>query len=181
MPRQPEVPRPPTTVALLPGEDAGRIRTVSAGSVSFEAVFSAPPGEDLPPPTLPDPPAGVLHHAIRAEGDGGTWRVSCEIRATRASDLAATVDGLLRSASAHAALSSAVLETRVVRLGEPVVPHALLVGGLARALRSSGIAVSFGPSWEPAQGAEICVGVRGRELEIERFLRESPAWQPVLP
>ena len=173
------MPRPPTTVALLPSEDAGRICTVSAGSVSFEAVFSARPGEDLSPPTLPGPPPAALYYAIREEGDGGTWRLSLEIRATRAAGLAAAVDGLLRAASAHAALSGAVLETRVVRLCEPVVPHALLVGRLARALGSSGVGVSFGPSRGPAPGAEVCVGVRGREIEIKRFLLESPAWQPI--
>ncbi|MDP9455524.1 MAG: hypothetical protein CYG60_01200 [Actinobacteria bacterium] len=116
------------------------------------------------------------------DGDDEAYRLSCEVRAVCPGDLAAAVDGLLRAVSAHAALAGAVLETRVVRLREPLVPDALLVGRLARDLRrrSSGLGVCFGPSWNPPPaGAAVCVGARGREREIERLLREHPAWQPV--
>jgi len=89
------------------------------------------------------------------------------------------VDELLRAISDHAALAGAVLETRVVRLCEPRVPDALLVGRLARDLRSAGLGVSFGPSWTPAPEAAVCVGASGLEREIERFFREHPVWQPV--
>lgn len=169
-------------MALLPGERAGKICTVSAGSVSVEASFRGRRGEDLPPPILPDPGPDARYHEIRQDGEGGAHRLLCEAQATRPAALAAAVDGLLRALSAHAGLVEAVFETRVVRLGETLVPDALLVGRLARDLRrrSPGLGVSFGPSWTPApQGAEVCVGARGREREIERFLRESPAWQPV--
>ena len=166
---------------MLPEEPAGRICTALAGAVSLEAALSARPGRDLPAPILPDPGPGVRYRAIREDRDGGAQlRLSCEVRAVRPADLAAAVDGLLRALSAHAGLVEAVLETRLVRLRERVVPDALLVGRLARALRSSGLRVSFGPSWEPAPAeAAVCVGARGREREIELLLREHPAWQPV--
>lgn len=98
----------------------------------------------------------------------------------RPGDLAAAVDGLLRALSTHAALSQAVLEARVVRLREPLVPDAVLLGTLARDLsRISGLGVSFGPSWHPAPEASVCVGAFGLEREIEHLLREHPAWQLV--
>ena len=146
----------------------------------MEAVLSGRPGDPLPPPILPDPGPDVRLHALREDGDGEAHHLSCEVRAVRPGDLAAAVDGLLRALSAHAALVQAVLETRVVRLREPLLPDAVLVGRLARDLRrSSGLGVSFGPSWHPAPDAAVCVGARGREREIEHFLREHPAWQPV--
>ena len=163
-------------MALLPGERAGKICTICAGSVSVEATLRARPGENLPPPTLPDPNA-ARYHALREDRDGGAYGLFCEVRALRRGDMAVAVDKLLRAISAHAALAGAVLESRVVRLGEPVVPDALLMGRLARDLRSAGLGVSFGPSWEPAPEAAIRVGASGREREIRRFFRESPAWQ----
>ena len=156
--------------------------TLAAGSVSVDATLRARPGDALAPPVFPDPGPSAISHAIREDWEGGVLRISCEARATRPDDLAAAVDGLLRALSAHAACAEAVLEVRAVRLCEPLVPDALLVGGLARDLRrrrSPGVAVSFGPSWTPVPGAAVCIGARGREREIERLLRESPAWRPV--
>lgn len=167
-------------MALLPGERAGKVCTVSVGAISVEATLYVRPGENLPPPILPDPSPGVRYHAIRRNGDRGAHRLYCEMRAVSEAVLAAAVDDLLRALSAHAALAGAVLETRVVRLCEPLVPDALLVGGIARALRSAGLGVSFGPSWTPASGASVCVGASGREREIERFFREHCGWQPIL-
>lgn len=145
----------------------------------MEAALYVRPGENLSPPILPGPSPRVRYHAIRRDGDREAHRLSCEIRAVRGADLAAAVDDLLRALSAHAALAGAVLQTRVVRLCEPLVPDVLLVGRTARDLRSAGIRVSFAPSWTPASGASVCVGASGREREIERIFREHPAWQPV--
>ena len=168
-------------MALLSGERAGKICTVSAGAVAIEAMFYARPGDGLPPTFLPDPGPGTRCQALREDGEAGARRLSCELRAPRPADLAAAVDGFLRALSAHAALAGAVLETRAERLGGPLVPDAVLLGRLARDLRgASGIGVSFGPSWEPAPArAAVCVGVRGREREITHLLREHPAWYPV--
>lgn len=167
-------------MALLPGERAGKVCTVSAGAISLEAALYVRPGENLSPPILPDPSPGVRYHAIRRDGDREAHCLSCEIRAVRGADLAAAVDDLLRALSAHAALAGAVLQTRVVRLCEPLVPDVLLVGGIARALRSADLGVSFGPSWTPVSGASVCVGASGREREIERIFREHCGWQPIL-
>lgn len=169
-------------MAILPGERAGKICTVTAGSVSVDAALRARPGDALAPPVLPNPGPSAVYHAVREDRDGGVLRIFCEVRATHPDDLAAAVGGLLRALSAHAACAEAALEARAVRLCEPLVPDALLVGGLARDLRrrrSPGVAVSFGPSWTSVSGAAVCIGARGREREIERLLRESPTWQPV--
>lgn len=167
-------------VALLPGEKAGKICTVSAGSVRLEASLRARPGEDAPSPILPNPAPGVLYHGLREHGLGAERRLSLEVRSIRPTELAAAVDELLRAVSAHAALTGAVLETRIVRLREPLVPDALLLGSLARDLRgSSSFTVSFGPSWTPAPEAAVCVGTAGRQREIEHLLRGRPTWQPV--
>ncbi|QIN78893.1 hypothetical protein GBA65_10585 [Rubrobacter marinus] len=168
-------------MALLPGERAGKICTASAGSVSVEALLCARPGEALPSPSLPDCGPRARRYGLREDGGGGTYELACEVRALRGAELAEAVDELLRAVSAHAALVGAVLETRVVRLGEPLVPDPLVLGRLARYLRSSGLGVSFGPSWTPAPQAEAWVGAGGRRREIEHLLREHPSWQPVLP
>lgn len=134
----------------------------------------------MPPPVLPDPGPNVTYHPLSEGGSGEGRGLSCEVRATRSDDLAASVDELLRALAAHAALIGAVFEARAVRLSEPLVPGVLLVGEMARHLSSSGLAVCFGPSSSPApDGAEICIGASGREREIERFLLEHPAWHPV--
>lgn len=134
----------------------------------------------MPPPTLPDPGPGARYHALRHEADGEERGISCELRATRTADLAVAVDGLLRALSAYAALAGTVFEARAVRLSEPLVPDALLVGRLARHLSSCGLEVSFGRSPAPVpDGAAVCVGASGRERQVLRFLREHPAWQPI--
>ena len=118
-----------------------------------------------------------------AEDGCAEWRrISCEIRALRAGDLAAALDEVLRAVVALATLAEAVLEACAVCLAEPATPRAPLVQGLARDLWSAGLPVSFGPSWTPAPGADIAVGARGLEVELEHFLREHPAWQlPTCP
>ena len=174
------MPRPPTAVALLPEEKPGKIFTASPGAVSIEATFCGPPGETLPPPPLPDPGPSARYHALRHEADGEERGIFCEVRATRPADLALAVDGLLRALSAYAALAGAVFEARAVRLSEPLVSDALIVGRLARHFSSCGLGVSFGRSPAPApEGAAVCVGASGRERQISRFLREHPAWHPI--
>lgn len=169
-------------VALLQDERAGKICTASAGVVSLRATFSGPPGEIVARPALPDPPPGVCYHARLEDGDDGEARLSCEVRATRPEDLAASVDEILRALSAHAALAGAVFEARVARLVDPVIPDPAIVGELARHLVSSGLGVSFGPSLSALpDGADVCVGAGGlgAERRLQRVLDEHPAWRPV--
>ncbi len=104
-------------------------------------------------------------------------QIYCEIRALHGERLARTLDAALRSVTVHAALTGAVLETRVVRLAGPSVAPATLVQELARQLWRADLPVSFGPSWVPVAGADISVGVRGLRETFEAFLREHPAWQ----
>jgi hypothetical protein len=83
----------------------------------------------------------------------------------------------LRSATAHAALTEAVLETRAVRLAEPSSASSPLVETLARQLSFAGLVPTFGSSWVPTPGAHLSVGTRGLEEAFETFMAASPAWQ----
>jgi hypothetical protein len=173
-----------SAVALVRGEPGGRISTTSAGLAVFEATLCSRPGDAAPAAfDLHEPPAGALFlHAAWDDGPAAAERrFSCEVRALRASALAAALDGLLRAITVHAALTDAVLEVRTVRLAEPVVYPAPLVGRLARDLWGAGFPVSFGPSWMVVTAGDVAVGTGGLEGAFECFLREHPAWCAVLP
>ena len=167
-------------LVLLPGDPSGRISTVNAGAISFEATLAYRPGEERPDrPTIEALrlPGAKLCHPHNSDGPSGTHRLSCEIRALRASHLAAALDVVLRRVTEHAALAEAVLETRAVRLAATTAPPAVLVERLARHLWEAGLRVSFGPSWAPAPaGTGISVGTRGLDPALEGSLREHPAW-----
>lgn len=96
--------------------------------------------------------------------------------------LTAALDTALRSVTSHAALTEAVLETCVVRLASPSeTPTPLvqeLVQELAQRISSTGLCVTYGPSWTPVFGADVSIGTRGLEETFEAFLRASPEWQP---
>ena len=172
-----------SAVALLAEEPAGKIPTVSAGVAQVEAVLTYRPG-DVPPhvPQLPEPPCGaVFVPAWENDPTSSTYRFSCEVRALRAAVLAATLEGILRAVTAHAALADAVLEARAIRSVEPVVYPAPLVERLARDLWEAGLRVSFGPSWVPMLDDGLAVGSRGSEEEMEGFLRDHPAWRAASP
>lgn len=169
-------------LALLPGEPPGRISTVNAGAVSFEATLAYRPGEERPDGLTIEAlrlPGAKLCHLHSSDGPPGTHRLSCEIRALRAAHLTAALDVVLRRLTEHAALAEAVLETRAVRLAAPTAPPAVLVERLARHLWEAGLRVSFGPSWAPVPaGTGISVGTRGLDTALEGSLREHPAWCP---
>lgn len=168
-------------LALLSEEPAGRISTRSAGAVSFKATLSWHPDDGmLTEPALAEPaPDSVRFSSLVHTQDAAsaTRRVSCEIRAFHAEHLAHAVDAALRSVTTHATLTEAVLETLVVRLANPTIVLGTLLEDLAWQLWSAGFPVSFGPSWEPAPGADISLGIRGFEDSLETFLREHPGWQ----
>ena len=129
-------------------------------------------------PILGDPTFGARYYALARDLDpfSATLRISCEIRALRNEQLTTALDTVLRSVTAHAALTEAVLETSAVRLAKPSSPPAALVEDLARQLGSAGFRVSFGPSWTPLAGADVSVGMRCMEEALEVFLRDQPAW-----
>jgi hypothetical protein len=83
----------------------------------------------------------------------------------------------LRSVTAHAALTEAVLETRAVRLADPSETPASLVKELAQRMSDAGLRATLGPSWTPAPDADVSIGTRGLEETFEAFLQAHPAWQ----
>ena len=103
--------------------------------------------------------------------------ISCEIRALYSEELTNALDTVLRSVTAHAALSEAVLETRAVRLADPSEAHPALAETLARQLSDFGLHASSGPSWVPAPGADVSVGTQGSKEVLERFLRSHSGWR----
>jgi len=166
-------------LALLPEEPAGRISTRNAGAISFRAMLSWRPGKRIPVGyTLDEPSFGARFYSLVQTDnlESATREISCEIRALRAAELTGALDALLRSVTAHAALSEAVLETRTVRLAEPSKAHPLLAEALARQVSDFGLRVSSGPSWVPAPGADISVGARGLGEVLELFLRSHSDW-----
>ena len=166
-------------LALLSEEPAGRISTRNAGAVSFEATLSWRPDDGIPPGlTLCEPESGARFYSLVQTVDPAsvTHQISCEIHALYAEQLTGALDGTLRSVTARATLTGAVLETRAVRLANPIAPSKALVEELARQLWRAGFPVSFGPSWSPVPGAEVSVRVRGLEDAFEAFLRAHPTW-----
>jgi hypothetical protein len=133
-------------------------------------------------PILDNPMPGSRFYSLVQTEDAtsATHQVSCEIRALHVEQLTGALDAALRSVTAYAALTEAVLETRAVRLADPTTPPAALVEGLARQLWGANLPVTFGPSWTPIAGADISVGARGLEDALETFLREHPTWQTPL-
>ncbi len=169
-------------LALLPEEPAGRISTRNAGAISFRATLTRHSGGGIPSgPVLKDPAPGARFYSLAQTEDvaSATQEISCEIRALYAGELSVALDAVLRSLTAHAALTEAVLETRAIRLADPSITPAPLAEELARQLSGTGLRVSSGPSWTPSvPGADASVGTRGFEDAFETFLRAHPAWQP---
>ena len=131
------------------------------------------------------PPKPLLH-ALRTaaarcsitqtEGpEAATRCLAGEIRAFKASELASTLEVVLRALTEIAAITEAVLEVGAVRTVAPRVSAAMALEELARDLWAAGFEVSFGPSWASAPAADVCVGVGGDE-GLQDFLRSHPAW-----
>ncbi len=166
-------------LALLPEEPAGRISTGNAGAISFWAALSRRPDEERREvPILGDPPPGARFYSLVRTRDAasGNTEISCEIRALHVEQLTGALEAVLRSVTAHAALTEALLETRAVRLVDPSAAPSPLVETLARQLSDAGLRPSFGPSWTPAPGAELSVGTWGLEDAFETFMAANPTW-----
>ncbi len=166
-------------LALLPEEHAGRISTRNAGAISFRAMLSWHVGKGIPAGPILDKPSpdARFYSLVQTDNlESATREVSCEIRALHPAALTGTLDAVLRSVTAHAALSEAVLETRAVRLAEPSEAHPMLAEALARQVSDFGLRVSSGPSWVPAPGADISVGSRGLGEVLQRFLQTHSDW-----
>jgi hypothetical protein len=130
-------------------------------------------------PDIGDPPPGTRFYSLARTHDdaSGSTEISCEIRALHVEQLTGALEVVLRSVTAHAALTEAVLEIRAVRLADPSAVPSPLVEALARQLSDAGLRPSFGPSWTPAPGADLSVGTRGLEDAFETFVGANPAWR----
>ncbi len=92
-----------------------------------------------------------------------------------ATELGSTLEVVLRTLTAVAALTEAVLEVGAVRTVAPRVSSASALEELARDIWAAGFGVRFGPLWTPAPAADVCVGVGGG-AGLHEFLRSHPAW-----
>ena len=90
-----------------------------------------------------------------------------------AAELGAALEAVLRSVTALAGLTGAMLEVGAVRAVPPRVASPRAVEVLARDLWNAGFAVRFGPTWAPAPEADVYVGGGGG---LREFLRSHPSW-----
>ena len=134
-----------------------------------------------PSPTLPEwPGTGTARISVAETQDPGpTGRriISGEIRALSQQELGSALDAVIRGVTTAAALTEAVLEVETVRLAIPKVGSPRALQALARDLRGAGFPVRFGPSWTPAPGADVCVGVGGANRDLGDFLSTHPSWR----
>ncbi|MBA3610929.1 MAG: hypothetical protein H0W54_05880 [Rubrobacter sp.] len=110
--------------------------------------------------------------------DAANRVLSAELLAFDEARRSRLLEETLRSITNYAALSGAILEMRAVRTARPIISSPQAVEELARDLWHAGLRVRFGRSWRPSPGADVCVGIGG---DLERRLREHPAWRVVGP
>jgi hypothetical protein len=126
-----------------------------------------------PQPLFPELPAAA-RCSITESPETATWRLAGEIRAFTPLELSPALEAFLRSVTAVAALTEAMLEVRAVRTAPPRVASPRAVEELARDLWSAGFPVRFGPSWEPAAEADVYVGIG--DCDLREYLRSHPSW-----
>ncbi len=168
------------TLVLPTGEPAGTVATSTAGAVEFGATLLWDRAEDELPQstTLPALPENVRRSIVEIDAPAEARReVLGEIVALTQHDLRLALEAVLRSLTVAAALSEAVLETRLVRVAQPRVAPSRVVQELALDLWEAGFAVRFGPSWTPASVRGVAVGFGGAEAELKRFFGEHQSWE----
>jgi hypothetical protein len=167
------------TLVIPTDEPAGTVATRTAGMAELGATFLWDRAEDTPlGPTLPTLLDNVRCSVVESDAPGEARReLLGEILALTEHDLGLALDTVLRSLTSAAALSGAVLETRVVRVVRPRAAPSRAVQALALNLWNAGFAVRFGPSWTPAPGLGVAVGFRGAEVELRHFLGAHPSWE----
>lgn len=171
-------------VMLLPEEPAGKISTRTAGMVEFRAELSWRFPDDVPSDRiLAGLGCGNVRFSVaETDGpDGASRDISCELRAFTDEELRVAMDEALRAVTVAAALCEAVLETCASRLACPSVTPLQVLEMLACETWRAGFGVHFGPSWSPVHGADVGLGVRGGNGEVEAFLAEHPSWKIVGP
>jgi hypothetical protein len=125
-------------------------------------------------PVLPELLLGAARCSI-AETEGPETRCLVgEIRAFSPSELGSALEAVLRSLTAVAGLTEAMLEVGAVRTVLPRVASPRALEELACDLWSAGFAVRFGPSWAPAPEADVYAG--SGDGELQELLRSHPSW-----
>lgn len=151
--------------------------TRTAGSALMRATLSWPHLREAPgKPRLPEPLASASRSTLDFEGGIGL-RFEHETKAATRRGLGAALDAALRSTSAYAALTDALLEAAVVRSHEPRVASRRALEELACCLSRAGLRVRFAPSRRPATSADVWVGTCGAAGEIEDLLRSHTLWK----
>ena len=167
------------TLVLPTGEPAGTVATRTAGVAEFGATLVWDRADDVPPgPLLPTLPETVRYSVVETGKAGEVRReLLGEVLALTQRDLGSALDAVLRSLTSGAAISGALLETRVVPVARPRATSSLIVQTLACDLWDAGFAVRFGPSWTPSPGGGVAVGFEGAETELRRFFGGHPSWE----
>jgi hypothetical protein len=122
---------------------------------------------------------GIARVSIAETQDPGSAgrRIVGEIRALTQQELGSALDTVLRGVTTAAALTEAVLEVEAVRWATPKAASPRALQQLARDLWEAGFPVRFGPSWTPAPGADVCVGVGGANRDLGDFLSTHTSWR----
>lgn len=128
-------------------------------------------------PTLPVLPETARCSVVETDDPGESRReILGEILALSEADLGSALEAVLRSLTTAAALSEAVLETRVARVTSVRATPAATLQALALDLREAGFPVRFAPSWTPVADGGVCLGTEGAEQELKSYLRTHPSW-----
>jgi hypothetical protein len=152
------------------------IATRTAGAIEFQATLSWRCREDVPhKPMLSALRLGAAARcSISETGEPESRCVVGEIRAQSPPELGSALEAVLRSLTAVAGLTEAMLEVRAVRAVPPRVASPRALEELAYDLWNAGYAVRFGPSMAPAPEADVFVG--GDDGGLQEFLRSHPSW-----
>ena len=161
------------------GDPAGTVATFTAGLLEFSATLHWNRIEDLPQaPTLSTLPETARCSLVETDDpETGRRGILGEIVALTERDLGSALENVLRSLTASAALSDAVLEIRATRLAPPASAPATTLQTLALDLWDAGFEVRFAPSWSPVPEGAIGLGILGAEQELLSFIEAHPSWR----
>lgn len=126
-------------------------------------------------PVFPEKIMSTLEPSL--EFEKATRLVTGELRALSDQDLTSALNLVLRAITSKAALTEAVLEIRTVRLASSLVVSAPLICEMARELCNAGFCVTFGPTWEPVQDADLVLGTAGAKSILKEFIEETTPWE----
>ena len=159
-------------------DPAGTVATRTAGLLEFSATLSWNKVEDLPQgPTLAATPERARCSFVETDDpETGRRGILGELMALSQGDLGLALQSVLRSLTASAALSDAVLETRAARVTPPASAPATTLQALALDLRDAGFQVRFAPSWTPVPVGTIGLGTLGAEQELQSFIEAHHWW-----